>query len=207
MKTYDTPAWVSAFTTGKEPFPFCEEHLAMPRQVHSVHAEWALGPGRAPETDAVVTDVVGLPLVIKTADCIPVLLWDERQHRVAAVHAGWRGTVGDIVGRTIRLMDSRGEDLHAVIGPGISQLAFEVGQEVYDAFRDAAFPMERIACREAKWHLDLFEANRWLLERMDVDPQNIQTDGTCTFASPDFYSARRDTINTGRNLNCIMIVE
>lgn len=203
MKTYKTPAWVSAFTTGQEPFPYEESALAMPRQVHSAHVEWAREPGRAPATDAVITDVVGLPLVIKTADCIPVLLWDAEQHLVAAVHAGWRGTVADITGATIDLMQSQGRHLGAVIGPGISREAFEVGDEVFDAFATAGFPMDRIARREAKWHLDLFEANRWLLERRGVT--DIFVDGTCTFRSPDFYSARRDTINTGRNLNCILI--
>lgn len=205
MKTYKTPSWVCAFTTGQEPFPFDESELAMPRQVHSAHVEWACGPGRAPETDAVVTDVPGLPLVIKTADCIPVLLWDDEQRRVAAVHAGWRGTVADITGATLDLMQSRGGHIGAVIGPGISQPVFEVGDEVFDAFSSAGFPMDRIALRQGKWHLDLFEANRWLLERRGVT--NIQVDGTCTFRSPYFYSARRDTINTGRNLNCILIKE
>jgi len=207
MKTYNTPSWVKAFTTGKEPFPFREDEMAMPRQVHSAHVERALQPGRAADTDAVWTDVVGLPLVIKTADCIPVLLWDQRQRHVAAVHAGWRGTVADIVGETVRQMQSQGADLCAIIGPGIAQPAFEVGQEVYDAFEAAGFPMQRIAKMEKKWHLDLFEANRWLLERLGVDPQHIHVDGTCTFSSAEFYSARRETINTGRNLNCIMITE
>ncbi len=205
MRIYSTPSWVRAFTTGQEPFPFSEQQLVLPRQTHTAHVEWMTAPGRPADTDAVVTDMPGLPLVVKTADCIPVLLWDNCLHRVAAVHAGWRGTVQDIVGETIRLMGSRGEDIGAVIGPGISLPVFEVGQEVYNAFSRAGFPMERIAQRKDKWHLNLFEANCWLLERRGVT--NIHVDGTCTFQSTDFYSARRDTINTGRNLNCIMITE
>ena len=100
------------------------------------------------------------------------------------------------------------EDLHAIIGPGISLLQFEVGDEVYDAFKDEAFPMERIAKRfpstdGERWHIDLWEANRWLLEQMGVS--DIYIEGTCTRASTDFYSARRETINTGRNYNGIFI--
>lgn len=207
--------------------------LFIPRQTHSVNVVWAEGPGEAPDSDAVITRVPGLCVAVKTADCIPVLLYDERQHLVAAVHAGWRGTVGRIVQLTIRQMQSRGEDLHAVIGPGISLASFEVGDEVYEAFLQAGFPMERIAkrmpsnallgtegrvlsasyscdatlrvsrCEGSKWHIDLWEANRWLLEQCGAT--DIRVDGTCTMLSPDFYSARRETIKTGRNINGILL--
>lgn len=213
MRTYNTPTWVRAFTTGQEPFSppeawspegWDEKALALPRQTHSANVLWMRQPGRPADTDAVITDVVGLPLVIKTADCIPVLLYDRRQRRIAAVHAGWRGTVQGISQTTIRMMQSEGRDLSAIIGPGISQPSFEVGEEVYEAFLQAGFPMQRIARRETKWHLDLFQANAWLLEEMGVT--DIHIDGTCTFLSPDLYSARRDTIHTGRNLNGIVLL-
>lgn len=177
--------------------------LFIPRQTHSVNVAWTETAGELPDTDAVITRVPGLCVAVKTADCIPVLLYDERQQLVAAIHAGWRGTVGRIVERTIREMQSRGEDLHAVIGPGISLDSFEVGDEVYEAFREADFPMEQIARRMQKWHLDLWRANAWLLECAGV--HRIHIDGTCTMQSPGFYSARRETIKTGRNINGIMI--
>lgn len=179
------------------------EQIMIPRQTHSVNVRRVDHAGEVPDTDAVFTDVAGLCVAVKTADCIPVLLYDQRQHLVAAVHAGWRGTVGRIVERTIQEMGSRGEDLHAIIGPGISLNAFEVGDEVYEAFQQADFPMERIADRRGKWHLDLWSANRWLLERQGV--KDIHIAGICTFSSPDFYSARRDTIRTGRNINGIVM--
>ena len=165
--------------------------------------------GRPEATDAVITDRPGLCVCVKTADCIPVLLYDTRQRIVAAIHAGWRGTVSRIVQKTIEKMRPiNPQDLHAIIGPGISLLQFEVGNEVYEAFRDEAFPMERIAKRfpstnGERWHIDLWEANRWLLEQMGVS--DIYIEGTCTRASTDFYSARRETINTGRNYNGIFI--
>ena len=165
--------------------------------------------GRPEATDAVITDRPGLCVCVKTADCIPVLLYDTRQRIVAAIHAGWRGTVSRIVQKTIEKMHPVSpEDLHAIIGPGISLLQFEVGDEVYEAFKDEAFPMERIAKRfpstdGERWHIDLWEANRWLLEQMGVS--DIYIEGTCTRASKDFYSARRETINTGRNYNGIFI--
>ena len=210
---YKTPSWLTAFTTGRdsgvEALGLRLEDLALPRQVHSDNVLWMQEAGRPEATDAVITDKPGLCVCVKTADCIPVLLYDTRQRIVAAIHAGWRGTVSRIVQKTIEKMHpNNSKDLHAIIGPGISLLQFEVGDEVYDAFKDEAFPMERIAKRfpstdGERWHIDLWEANRWLLEQMGVS--DIYIEGTCTRASTDFYSARRETINTGRNYNGIFI--
>ena len=166
--------------------------------------------GRPEATDAVITDRPGLCVCVKTADCIPVLLYDTRQRIVAAVHAGWRGTVSRIVQKTIKEMKPvNPADLHAIIGPGISFEWFEVGDEVYEAFLQEGFPMERIARLfpsaggSERWHIDLWEANKWLLEQMGVE--DVFVEGTCTRSSMDFYSARRETINTGRNYNGIFI--
>ncbi len=205
---YKTPSWLTAFTTGRdcgvEALGLRLEELALPRQVHSDHVCWMSEAGRPDATDAVITDKPGLCACVKTADCIPVLLYDTHQRIVAAAHAGWRGTVSRIVQKTIRQMQPHSPaDLHAIIGPGISLEWFEVGDEVYEAFRAAGFPMERIAKRVGAWHIDLWEANRWLLEQEGVKDIYIQS--TCTRACDDFYSARRETINTGRNYNGIFI--
>ena len=212
---YNTPSWLTAFTTGKgngvEALGFRVEDLAIPRQVHLDNVLWMHEAGRPEATDAVITDKPGLCVCVKTADCIPVLLYDSKQRIVAAVHAGWRGTVSRIVQKTVRQMHPLDpKDLHAIIGPGISLRQFEVGDEVYDAFQAAGFPMERIARRfpssngkEACWHIDLWDANRFLLRELGVE--DIFVEGTCTRTSEDFYSARRETINTGRNYNGIVI--
>ena len=205
---YKTPSWLTAFTTGRdcgvEALGLRLEELALPRQVHSDHVCRMSEAGRPEATDAVITDKPGLCACVKTADCIPVLLYDTHQRIVAAAHAGWRGTVSRIVQKTIRQMQPHSPaDLHAIIGPGISLEWFEVGDEVYEAFRAAGFPMERIAKRVGAWHIDLWEANRWLLEQEGV--KDIYIQGTCTRACDDFYSARRETINTGRNYNGIFI--
>ena len=212
---YSTPSWLTAFTTGKdsgvEALGLRLEDLALPRQVHSDNICWMKKPGRPEQTDAVITDQPGLCVCVKTADCIPLLLYDTKKHLVAAVHAGWRGTVARIVSKTIKQMQPVSpDDIHAIIGPGISLEWFEVGDEVYEAFKTEGFPMDRIAKRytsqdggKEAWHIDLWEANRWLLEEQGVT--DIFVEGTCTRTSPDFYSARRETINTGRNYNGIFI--
>ena len=205
---YDTPSWLTAFSTGRdngvEALGLRLEDLALPRQVHSDNVLWMKESGRPEATDAVITDKPGLCVCVKTADCIPVLLYDEKQRIVAAVHAGWRGTAARIVQKTIEQMKPLNPtDLHAIIGPGISLEWFEVGDELHEAFKAEGFPMERIAKRMEAWHIDLWDANRWLLEQMGVEYIYIQ--GTCTRSSMDFYSARRETINTGRNYNGIFI--
>ena len=160
--------------------------------------------------DALVTDRTGYCLCVSTADCVPVLLYDSRRQAVAAIHAGWRGTVARIVRKTLSLMKARygteGKDITAVIGPSISVEAFEVGEEVYDAFREAGFDMCRIARKEAKWHIDLWEANRGQLLDEGVKTENIEVSGICTYYNnDDFFSARRQGINSGRILSGIMM--
>ena len=184
------------------------DHIMIPRQTHSTNVRWVNTFGEVPDTDAVITAEKGLCIAVKTADCIPVLVYDVRKQQIAAIHAGWRGTVGRIVEKTLRLMDSSSEDLRAIIGPGISLDSFEVGDEVYEQFVQAGFPMQRLAKRYPsgegeKWHINLKDANRWLLEQNGV--QHILISDVDTLTSPHFYSARRDTINTGRNINGIMI--
>lgn len=160
--------------------------------------------------DALVTDIPGYCLCVSTADCIPVLLYDTRCKVVAAVHAGWRGTVARIVEKTISVLNSRygsqGKDITVCIGPGISCEAFEVGDEVYQAFYEAGFDMHQIARREAKWHIDLWETNRLQLLAAGVKPENIEVSGICTYYNnDDFFSARRQGIHSGRILSGILI--
>ncbi|MBR6171544.1 MAG: laccase domain-containing protein, partial [Bacteroidaceae bacterium] len=122
---------------------------------------------------------------------------------------GWRGTVGRIIEKTLRQMNSKAEDLYAIIGPGISEESFEVGDEVYEQFLQAGFPMPLLAKKYPgrdgeRWHINLKDANRWLLEQNGVG--DIRVSDIDTMQSPLYYSARRETINTGRNINGIMII-
>lgn len=173
--------------------------------------------------DAVMADLPRVCVSVSTADCIPVLVYDSRHHAVAAVHAGWRGTVLRIVETTLGAMHeaygTEPSDVQAVIGPGISLDAFEVGDEVYEAFACAGFPMDRIARRfpvrsasgpvvPEKWHIDLWAANRLSLERAGVCAGSIRLSGICTYTRSDrFFSARRLGIRSGRILNGIFLTE
>ena len=165
------------------------------------------------DKDAVMSNVREVCLCVSTADCIPVLLYDRRHQAIAAIHAGWRGTVAHIVGRTLEAMrevyGTQGEEVEAVIGPGISLEAFEVGHEVYEAFAEAGFAMETISCWHAdkeKYHIDLPAANRQQLLDAGVPSGQIHDSAICTFAQyRDYFSARRLGIRSGRILNGIML--
>ena len=155
------------------------------------------------DTDAVITSEKGLCIAVKTADCIPVLLYDAKHHAAAAIHAGWRGTVAGIVRKCVvemhQCFDTDPADLKAVIGPGISLERFEVGQEVYDQFAQAGFDMDRIARMYAKWHIDLPLCNQLQLQQTGIKYENIEMSGICTHTQSDeYFSARKLGINSGR---------
>lgn len=193
--------------------------LIIPRQVHGtdvavIDEAFIALPSTEQEqqldgVDALISPLPDVCLAISTADCIPILLYDTRARVIAAIHAGWRGTVARIVSLTFsrmrELYGTRGADVCAVIGPGISVESFEVGDEVYDAFRQADFPMEHIARRYAKWHIDLWEANRLQLLDEGLLPESIEVADVCTYQQVErFFSARRLGIQSGRILTAIM---
>jgi YfiH family protein len=200
----------------------------MPHQVHGTEilqvkqAEpWKGMADDLEGVDALITNVTGVCIGVSTADCIPVLLYDEAHHAAAAIHAGWRGTVKRIAAKAVESMrDSFGthpEELKAVIGPGISLDAFEVGDEVYGQFQEEDFPMERIARRYPaklppfggieggfKWHIDLPLCNLLQLEEAGVS--QIELSGICTWQqSDDYFSARKLGVNSGRILTGVVL--
>ena len=197
-----------------------DDRLIMPHQVHGtsvtqIGKTFFLLKEELRQTvlegvDALMTNVAHVCIGVSTADCIPVILYDGEHHAASVVHSGWRGTVANITGAAVESMKmayhSRPEILKAVIGPGISLQNFEVGDEVYDEFEKAAFPMNRIARKEVKWHIDLWEAVRFQLETTGIQPGNIQLVGVCTFDHvEDYFSARRLGIESGRILTGVVL--
>ncbi len=168
--------------------------------------------------DALLTAEEQVCIGVSTADCVPILLYAPDVHAVAAVHAGWRGTVQGIVRKVVEEMKRKfgasPAELCAVVGPSISPEAFEVGDEVYAAFAEVGFPMSQIAVRRPsqgggeKWHIDLWAANALSLEEAGVELAHIMVAGICTHSNPDtYFSARRLGIRSGRIFNGIMLNE
>lgn len=163
--------------------------------------------------DALVTHLPHVCVSVATADCVPVLLYAPDKNVVAAVHAGWRGTVLRIAAKTVRVMvENYGCDaskMVAGIGPSISCEAFEVGEEVVDAFSNASFDLEQIVVRHSvtsKAHIDLWAANRLQLMEVGLLSSHIETAEICTYTHYNqFFSARRLGIRSGRMLSGIFI--
>ncbi len=166
-----------------------------------------------PEADAMVTDRPGLALAILTADCQPVLFADPDAGVIGAAHAGWRGALGGVLENTIDAMEALGAArarIRAVIGPCISQSAYEVGQEFIETFMDEDPDHARFFVNGTgdKYQFDLvgFGLNR--LRGAGIS--QAQWIGACTYADPDrFYSYRRSVhqheVDYGRLISVIRL--
>lgn len=182
-------------------------NLASVRQVHSNRVLVADHPGVLGEGDALITNQPGITLAVRTADCLPILMADVRNRAIAAVHAGWRGSILEIVPKTMQAMANRfgtdPDDLVIAIGPGIGACCFEVGPEVAVQFSDF-FP-ERGDLRQ-RTKVDLVETNLRLLRRNGGKVRQIATSVECSCCRPDlFYSYRRDRERVGRMTSSISL--
>lgn len=157
------------------------------------------------DCDALITSVKGLCLVVLTADCVPLLLFDPVKKVIAAIHAGWKGTIGEIVPATVQQMQrdfgTNPADLIAQFGPSISQEIYETNPEVFEPFIDRFKPHAKdvVWVRNSKGFVNLALSNALLLTEQGVLPQNIRHNTYCTFKKPElFYSARYAGGNSGR---------
>ena len=176
------------------------EHLGLehePAWLRQVHGTEVVDAGEgfeaAPEADAAWSRTAGIGCVVLTADCLPVLLTDRAGSVVAAAHAGWRGLVAGVIERTVAAMATDPRSLMAWLGPAISQPAFEVGDEVREAFvthaSEAARAFEPNA--RGRWQADLYALARQRLASVDV--HEVHGGGLCTYTDAErFHSYRRD---------------
>lgn len=178
-----------------------QRRLAIPQQVHSDKIQIVTKPGFYPETDGLITESTDLFLIISTADCYSVLIYDPKKKIIAAVHSGWRGTQKKILTRAIGMMNNEfgcsPEDLHVFIGPGISRDNFEVGREVAEMF-DEKF----ILRRNGSIYIDLKEHILNQLSSLGIN--KIEIFPRCTYNEKDYlHSYRRDREKSGRMFSVI----
>ena len=217
---YSLGPGVEAFTTRRDsvlPYPVVQGH-----QVHGSRVAIVDRPDIRREDlegyDALITNLPGVAIGVRTADCVPILLYDPGKSVIAAIHSGWKGTAQMISRKVIGIMEDRygtkPSDLQAAIGPCIGPDSFQVGEEVAAVFKDAGFPMDRIwqfmgskgkKPMEGGHHINLPEACRWTLLEAGVPEESILVSGIDTYIDPSFYSARREGIECGRNINAIML--
>jgi hypothetical protein len=183
------------------------------------------------DTDAIVTRRCDITIGVRTADCVPIILYAPDIRAVAAVHAGWRGTLGGIVDNTVALLRTLGADtarIQAIFGPSICGNCYEVDNALADRFRAANLPVvERTEAREqrqenreqsgaavdyCKPHLNLQEVNRQRMLRLGIPAANIIPSPFCTrhsvaknLAAPMFPSWRRTPGITERLITAVRL--
>jgi len=191
------------------------EQLVFPRQTHTncVAEILDIPETEIKETDALVTNKTGICLCVQTADCVPVLLFDPVNNVIAAVHAGWRGTVKKIVEVAVQKMvlkyNSSGENIVAAIGPSISQEIYEVGNEVVEEVKKSIPNADILLHKNSsgKYHVNLWEANRQILLENGLHKKHIEILGECSFTQNNkYFSARKEGMDTGRMVSGIMIL-
>jgi hypothetical protein len=195
----DDPAYVAANRRHLRAALGLRDEPAWLRQVHGCRVA-RLPTAPTPEADAAWTDQPGLACAVLSADCLPVLFCDEAGSCVAAAHAGWRGLAGGVLEATIAALPVPARNLLAWFGPAIGPEAFEVGEDVRQAFvdhdaRDRAFFRSRQGQRSpGKYLADLEGLARRRLQRAGV--VRIFGGGSCTHSNPEnFYSHRRDGVS------------
>lgn len=140
-----------------------------------------------PDTDALVTFRSALPIGVRTADCVPILLYAPDVRAVAAIHAGWRGTLGGIVENTVQVLVNHGADpaqMIAAFGPSISKEMYEVDHDLARKFIDAGFS-DHISYPGVKPHIDLQGINIARLINNGLSRSNIHPFPGCTYTTTD----------------------
>lgn len=193
----------------------CRQHIRV--QVNQVHGceVWhppaePVRPVDAPRADAIATDKHGQLLMVRVADCVPILLSSRDGRAVSAIHAGWRGVIAGVVKRSaesvIQLSGSDATHVLAAIGPCIGVEQFEVGPEVVEAFESAGLGLAVVRDGYPKPHIDLVAAVAEQLRQAGIPSEQIDRTDRCTYTCADeFFSHRRDNGRTGRQAALIAL--
>jgi len=181
------------------------QRFAQGIQVHGNTIQIVDHPDTFESTDALITTQKNIPLVIKTADCAPVILFEPEQGVIAAVHAGWRSVVKGILENTIRIMvrdfNCNPENIKSAIGPSIRSCCYEVKNDV-----SSRFPDDVILWENSKSYLDIPKAIQLRLIDQGMQIENIDDSQLCTACNEKlFFSHRRDKGKTGRMMMAVYL--
>ncbi len=190
--------------------------FCVPQQTHSAHVQCVTEKHKGlgafehttglPETDALITQTRDMCLMVLSADCTLLLLYDAENEAIGAVHSGWRGTVQKLAQKTIAQMQAsfgtNPAQLWVGIAPCISADVYEIGEDVVEATQKAFGSIEKYLAYHAptnRWHFDLRYTNVQMLKEIGVPDAQIEISGDCTYTNPHlYYSARLTQGKTGR---------
>lgn len=174
------------------------------QQTHSAHIEYVDGMnGEAfvfgktfKDTDGLITDQTDVALLIKFADCTPVVLYDPVKKVQASVHSGWRGTTKQIslkaIERMVEQFECDKETILAYVGPSINLANYEVGPEVYEAFKEFKSRDDFFEPRGEKYLMSMLDANLSILLEAGLKAENIDIERASTYTDNRLHSARKE---------------
>jgi YfiH family protein len=182
-----------------------EHNLASAKQIHGKEILFAESAGKAEGYDAIITNKKNIFVSAATADCTPVLIYDSKTKAVAAIHAGWRGTVLQIVSETLLRMKeefgTEAKNCFAFIGACISECSFEVGEEVAEKFEPAFVRWDEA---KKKHFVDLKKANKKQLLDFGIPESQVEVSEDCTVLNNEkYFSYRKEKGKTGRMISVI----
>ena len=181
--------------------------LAWVKQVHGADVVAVDGnflkDGGLREADALVTDEQDVLIAVRTADCLPIFIWDPTHQAMGIIHAGWKSTQKEIVRRTYEVMAAKYqtdyEDLLIAFGPSIRSCCYQVDKEFAEYFPNA------VSAKEGKLFMDLVRANRDQLVSLGVERHQLFDCRVCTVCDPSYFSYRRDGDKAGRMISGLML--
>ncbi|MGL5695113.1 MAG: peptidoglycan editing factor PgeF [Peptostreptococcaceae bacterium] len=200
-------------TFSKEEFNL--ENLSSNIQIHSdvVNVINSSNIGVKEEADALVTNLKQAPLLVFTADCVPIAIIDKKNKAIGNVHAGWRGTYAQIAKNTIDTMkkeyNTNVEDLVCVIGPSIGPCCYEVSKELVEKFNTILtnYDEKFYIIKEGKYYLDLWKINEYILKECGVKESNIINLNICTSCNCDKFHSYRIHEKTQKRIGMLIQIK
>lgn len=191
------------------------ENLTSNIQIHSdiVNIIDKNNIGQKIEGDALVTNIIGVPLLIFTADCVPIAIIDTKNKAIGLAHAGWRGTYDRIGQKTIenmsKIYNTQQEDVVCVIGPSIGSCCYEVSEDLVKKFNTILTNEDEkfYIIKEDRYYLDLWRINEYLLKCSGVKPNNIINLNLCTSCNEDKFHSYRKHDKTQKRIGMILQIK
>lgn len=214
LKNVDAKSKDDMLTVCKEG-NFNFKNLTSNVQIHSdiVNVVEKCDIGLKKDGDALITNLTNTPLLIFTADCVPIALIDKKNKAIGLIHAGWRGTYSKIVKNTIDKMiekyNTNPEDVVSVIGPSIGRCCYEVSEELIEKFNTILTNKDEkfYIIKEGKYHLDLWNVNEQILKECNVKKENIINLNICTSCESDRFHSYRKHDKTNERIGMILEIK
>lgn len=191
------------------------DNLTSNIQIHSdiVNVIDSSNIGQKIEGDALITNIKNVPLLVFTADCVPIAMIDKKNKAIAVVHAGWRGTYDRIVQKTLEQMkinyNTSVSDVVCVIGPSIGPCCYEVSEELVEKFNtNLTNSNEKFyIIEDNKYFLDLWKINEYLLKSSEIAKENIINLNLCTSCKADEFHSYRKHKQTPKRIGMIVQIK